>query len=258
MEDSVWMQGAEMDRNVVGRAVEALARPSILLVEDDDDIRDLMITLLGMSGFQTTPVRTAEEALEQLRESLFDLVLTDYCLPPRTGGWLLQQASAERLLGGTATLVVTAHPHPVGTEGFEIMLKPFEADALLDRIRQLTATDGSPAPKKRATTPPSRRQGDQTGDPECPDPIELILYVSPQVASSATAIEDIKAALSRGNTPRVTLTVCVVAKDQDGGNSEQGTATAVVKRGSGPRTFILGHLTNPAPLLELLEDCEGS
>ena len=239
-----------------GLVVDA-ASPSILLVEDDDDIRELMVTLLGVEGFQTSPVRTAEEGLEQVRESPFDLVLTDYCLPRRTGGWLLKQASAEGLLDATPALVVTAHPSPDDADGFEVMLKPFETDQLLDRVRQLTAGDRSPR-----KTPASRRRqrpGDHNGDSDCPDPIELILYVSPALARTTTAIEDIKAALQRCKSPRVTLTI-VLTSDQEGGNSEGLTATAVVKRasGSGPRTFILGHLTNPAPLLELLEGCGDS
>ncbi len=113
--------------------------PSILLVEDDDDIRDLMVTLLGMSGFQTSAVRSAEEGLEHLRQYPFDLVLTDYCLPRRTGGWLLKQASSEGLLETTPALVVTAHPSPDDADGFEVMVKPFEMEALVDRVRQLTA-----------------------------------------------------------------------------------------------------------------------
>jgi hypothetical protein len=46
-------------------------------------------------------------------------------------------------------------------------------------------------------------------------------------------------------------------------NPEAGTADSVaftptlVRRTPGPRTFILGHITNPEVLLELLADCSG-
>ena len=141
MKERAWTEREKSSSDSIRTEPETPVRPSILLVEDDDDTRELMVTLLGMSGFQTLPCRTAEEGLEQLRESPFDLVLTDYCLPRRTGGWLLKQASAEGLLDSTPALVVTAHPGPDETDGFEVILKPFEADALVDRVRQLTTHD---------------------------------------------------------------------------------------------------------------------
>jgi CheY-like chemotaxis protein len=143
MRERAWTERGTSSRDSirVGPGTGTPEGPSILLVEDDDDIRELMVTLLGMSGFHTSPCRTAEEGLEQLRESPFDLVLTDYCLPRRTGGWLLKQASAEGLLDSTPALVVTAHPGPDETDGFEVIPKPFEADALVDRVRQLTTHD---------------------------------------------------------------------------------------------------------------------
>lgn len=108
---------------------------SVLLVEDDPDCRDLMRTLLQLDGFSTTTCGTAELALEQLREQHFDLMLTDYMLPRRTGGWLLQQASREGLIDGTPVLVLTAHPNPPDVPGFEVIRKPCDLDDLLSRIR---------------------------------------------------------------------------------------------------------------------------
>jgi len=82
---------------------------TILVVEDDPDIRDLLSTLLEMTGYTTRACATAEEGLNALREETFDFVLTDYALPNRSGGWLLQQAQAEGLLDATPALVVTAY-----------------------------------------------------------------------------------------------------------------------------------------------------
>ena len=141
MKERAWTEPGKSSSDSIRMEPGTPVQPSILLVEDDDDTRELMVTLLGMFGFHTSPCRTAEEGLEQLRESPFDLVLTDYCLPRRTGGWLLKQASAEGLLDSTPALLVTAHPGRDETDGFEVILKPFEADALVDRVRQLTTHD---------------------------------------------------------------------------------------------------------------------
>ena len=118
MEDRVWLTPDKVASAWTDSDMEALARPSILLVEDDADTRALMVTLLEIAGFTPRACATAEEGLERLREQQFDLVLTDYMLPHRSGAWLLRQASEEGLLDATPALVVTAHPSPRDTDGF--------------------------------------------------------------------------------------------------------------------------------------------
>ena len=184
---------------------------SILLVEDDNDIRELMETLLRLAGFEPTVCSSAEVALEQLREQPFDMVLTDYALPSRTGGWLLQQARAEGLLDATPALVVTAHPDPPGVEGFEIIRKPFDLDDLVERIKMRLG--GERRGRKTAPRSPAEPlcKGDRghghDGDGRCPDPVELILYVGADSATSATAIEKIKQVVERFQLSRVKLTI---------------------------------------------------
>jgi CheY-like chemotaxis protein len=242
----------------VDSELEALARPTILLVEDDKDIRDLLTTLLQLAGYTTTACSSAEAGLECLREQQFDLVLSDYTLPNRTGGWLIQQAETEGLLDATPALLVTAHPNPAGVEGVEIIPKPFDLDDLVGRVKQkLEGNHASrPAsPKKSAPKRPGGNGFDDDGD--CPDPIELILYVSAHSPRSASAIENIQQVLTRYKSSRVKLTIHDLSKDPNQGAADGIAFTpTLVKKSPGPRTFILGHITNPDLLLELLESCE--
>jgi DNA-binding response OmpR family regulator len=258
MEDRTWTDKQRTSLQWTEAEMEALARPSILLVEDDGDIRDLLETLLHIAGFQVESCGTAEAALEHLRESPFDLVLTDYGLPHRSGGWLLKQASQEGLLDTTPALVVTAHPTPADTEGFEIIQKPFDLDELVGHVRRRLTGERPPQRKPRAAARVSGKPADD-GTTDCPDPIELILYVSPQSPRSASAIANIKAVLSKFHSSRVSLTICDLSTDPMGGKEDAVAFTpTLVKRSPGPRTFIIGHLTNPDVLLELLEGCEQS
>lgn len=237
---------------------DVFSSAGVLVVEDDDDIRELLETLLKLAGFSTTMCATAESALEELRQQTFDFVLTDYALPNRSGGWLLQQAASEGLLDATPVLVVTAHPEPRGVEGFEVVQKPFDLDNLVERVRQRLGAGtpgrrGAPAPVRRSS---SGRPGDD-GRGDCPEPIELILYISSHSPRSGNAVENIRRALARHRSGNVRLTIHDLAKDPSKGAADSVAFTpTLVKRSPGPRTFILGHLTNPEMLLELLEGCE--
>ena len=65
------------------------------------------------------------------------------------------------------------------------------------------------------------------------------------------------AAFSWFKSSRVKLTVCDLARDPAGGVEDSVAFTpTLVRRAPGPRTFILGHVTNPDLLMELLADCE--
>lgn len=228
---------------------------SILLVEDDDDIRELMTTLLELAGFATTACSTAEAALQELREQPFDMVLTDYMLPHRTGGWLLRQASDEGLLDATPALVVSAHPNPPDVDGFEIVPKPFDLDDLVSKVRR--RLDTSSARASMAVRPPvAAKKGQDGGGNGGLKPVELILYISSHSPSSASAVATIKTVVGRFSSSRVKLTICDLSKTPSAGTDDAIAFTpTLVKRSPGPRTFILGHISNPELVAELLASC---
>jgi DNA-binding response OmpR family regulator len=107
----------------------------ILLVEDSDDLRSLMVFILEAEGYSVDSARTAEEGLRLLGVRRYDLVLSDYALPGRTGTWLLREAVARHLLSRMHGVIVTAHPLVRDAEGFEVIYKPLDFDAFLDRVR---------------------------------------------------------------------------------------------------------------------------
>jgi circadian clock protein KaiB len=99
---------------------------------------------------------------------------------------------------------------------------------------------------------------DSRGDGECPEPVELILYVSSQSPRSYAAVRNIKKVLERFHASRVKLTVCDLSTNPSAGIEDSVAFTpTLVRKTPGPRTFILGHITNPELLLELLADCEA-
>ena len=63
----------------------------ILLVEDNEDIREGLTDLLESEGYSVAGSGTAEEGWPAWVRVL-PLVITDYMLPGQNGGWMLEQA----------------------------------------------------------------------------------------------------------------------------------------------------------------------
>ena len=81
-------------QNDRGRPFERLRR--VLLVEDDEDLRDTMLMVLESFGLEATGVATAEEAVERLATP-FDLLITDFDLPGMSGVELLDTCRGRHL-----------------------------------------------------------------------------------------------------------------------------------------------------------------
>ncbi len=68
-----------------------MRRESILIVDDERGIRDLLGQILGDEGYETQMAASGEEALEALEKELFDLVLLDIWLPGIDGVEVLRR-----------------------------------------------------------------------------------------------------------------------------------------------------------------------
>jgi len=232
---------------------DGFAKPAVLVVEDDRDIRDMLSTLLEIAGYEVRACATAEEALNAWREEIFDLVLTDYALPQRTGLWLIENAAAEGLTAETPVLIVTAHANVASSATYEVIPKPFDVDDLIERVRRRTE---NARPRRRQLAGRARTSDPPAEGPQCPEPVELVLYVNAKSPRSAAAVRTLRRAVERINSPRARITICETDEDPCSPPAAPPPQTAFDRTTSGPRTFILGHITNPEPLLELLSDCD--
>jgi flagellar assembly protein FliH len=107
---------------------------SILVVDDEEAIRGLLVTLLQSAGHRVRAVGSAREAHAALKESPVSLLITDVKLPDQDGIALLQQACEldHRMMGlvmtgyGTVDLAVQA----MKAGAAEFLMKPFENNVL--------------------------------------------------------------------------------------------------------------------------------
>jgi two-component system, NtrC family, response regulator len=113
---------------------------SILLVDDDDNLRRVVSFQLTESGYRVTDVDSSEEALEALRDQARDIVITDVLMPGMDGLQLLERISI--LHPNVVTIVITAYGdvsravRAMQLGALEFIEKPFGRDRLLVAIRK--------------------------------------------------------------------------------------------------------------------------
>ncbi len=115
---------------------ERQSRDSILLVEDEPDIREAMAELLELEGYQTVASANGKEALEQLhRMEPPCLILLDVMMPVMDGYAFMDHLKVERPLADIPVVVTSAsHRPPAGAQAY--VTKPFELENLLAVIKR--------------------------------------------------------------------------------------------------------------------------
>ena len=120
----------------------------ILIVDDDDAIRALLMTVLRRRGFPVDSARNGMEALELLTTCRYSLVVLDLMMPRMNGYQVLDHFSSMPSTTRPLVLVLTAGLEQrkfdtsfvVGT-----IQKPFDIELLLDTVSGcLVAADASP------------------------------------------------------------------------------------------------------------------
>ena len=112
----------------------------ILIVEDDDAIRNNIVRLLKLEGFETAAAPDGRQGLEQALASKPDLIISDVGMPGMNGFELLAALRADRALANTPFMLLTALDDRESmrrgmTAGADDYLsKPFSRAELLDAV----------------------------------------------------------------------------------------------------------------------------
>ena len=113
----------------------------ILLVDDDEIIRDTYRRILERNGFHVDTASTGEQAKEQLEKSTYDLLLVDIVLPDIHGDRLILDL---RLNDNNVPVIVitgfSSYEKSLDTMGLrisDILLKPIDPDELVSSINDV-------------------------------------------------------------------------------------------------------------------------
>jgi DNA-binding response OmpR family regulator/HPt (histidine-containing phosphotransfer) domain-containing protein len=123
-------------------------RPTILIADDDPDIRNLVVELLG--DFATViGANNGRAALAALREQTFDLALLDYQMPDMTGLEILDTLNTSPFRLKTPIMILTANRDAIVVSRLvkagaaDYIVKPFNPNLLIGRVKT-TLSDRTP------------------------------------------------------------------------------------------------------------------
>lgn len=126
-----------MNKGRVGRAAQSY---SLLVVDDDRAMREMLGQLFREEGYGVEEVASADEALERSRDEEFDAVLSDIKMPGKSGIELV--AELRQLRPDTPVVLMTAFGtidsavEAMRVGALDYITKPFEPDAVLVTIER--------------------------------------------------------------------------------------------------------------------------
>lgn len=116
----------------------------VLVIDDDPELCDLVQTLLGRIGIETTAAGTAAQAAQHLKKAeLPDLIILDLMLPDVDGLAFLKQMRSRAMFDNIPVLVLSAMVDPdlikqALDEGADRYLtKPYLANNLVSTVQEL-------------------------------------------------------------------------------------------------------------------------
>jgi PAS domain S-box-containing protein len=121
------------------RADAADSKPSVLVVEDNEDVRELAQSVLGSAGYVVRTAASGEQALDLVKGGVrVDLLFTDVIMPGGMNGLeLVEKLRQQR--PELPVLVTTGYmdelPARERGRGLDILAKPYRHEDLLERVR---------------------------------------------------------------------------------------------------------------------------
>lgn len=126
-----------------------MSAKTVLVVEDDRDIRDMLVFSLQRAGYTVVETEDAEQALVKLGVLLPEIVLVDWMLPGMEGPELVRRIRKDELTQNIPVIMLTARGEETDKlRGFDTgaddyVTKPFSPKELLARMKALLRRSGN-------------------------------------------------------------------------------------------------------------------
>lgn len=113
---------------------------SVLVIDDDPSILEIVMTLLHMRGFRATGAMNGREGLEELFRTRHDAILCDIVMPEMDGIAFLHALRSKPELNDIPLIFMSAFPDPrpalgdIGAQTAGFLRKPFSEEDLMDLL----------------------------------------------------------------------------------------------------------------------------
>jgi CheY-like chemotaxis protein len=115
--------------------------PSVLVVDDVQEVRELFAHVLGRAGMRVTTADGGRAALETVRDVAVDLIVTDLSMPDMDGFELCRRVRTDPIIGNVPLLIVSGNAPSVEdarAAGCDAVLeKPCSGKRLVTTVRAL-------------------------------------------------------------------------------------------------------------------------
>ena len=123
--------------------METNPKKRVLVVDDDDNLRNVLLDALNASGFESTGAANGEEGLKMALESHPDAIMLDVMMPKMDGLTACHMIKNDPATKMIPVIMVTAIgfelnvklSQQMGASGY--VTKPFSSEDLLDKIAQV-------------------------------------------------------------------------------------------------------------------------
>jgi excisionase family DNA binding protein len=125
-----------------GAGARTTEGPLVLIVDDDDKLREFVRVNLEMEGYTVREAASAREGLDALEEQSPDLVLLDVMMPEMDGWEMLRQLHERHGMGAIPVIVFSGQVEEdageVAARGAQAFIgKPFSPQSLIERTKAL-------------------------------------------------------------------------------------------------------------------------
>ena len=137
------MSEAAVLPNKMNDAVPASPAGSVLIVDDEAEIRESLETLLELEGYEVETAATGQQGVNRVGERPFDLILLDLALPDRNGMDILADLLSQD--PGLSVIMITAYGtvenavKAMQSGAVNFIQKPWDNEKLLADIRSAIA-----------------------------------------------------------------------------------------------------------------------
>ncbi len=125
---------------MLGRMATATPRRSVLIVEDEEDIRAAVAEILEDEGFEVVIATNGREALDELKHmGRPTLIVLDLMMPVMNGHEFLASIRDTPKLNAVPVLVLTAVATEAPPGARDMLRKPFIVEELLEAVQRVCA-----------------------------------------------------------------------------------------------------------------------